>query len=259
MTLKTKMTLGLGFLFLIILILIAFFSVNVGRISQDAGNILKDNYQSLVYSRNMLAALEDMRTSVISLTFNPAEDRQASDYNAKLFESGRAAFEANLKSENSNITEIHEAEYAGQVNQSYGPFAEIGRRLAKGEGGRALYFEEWQPAFEKLRNAIGNINDVNMQAVERKSETAKRDAARIIQVMAGIGVLCALLAFFYFWYFPFYVSNSISYLADRMKALLEKSGLTLDLKTHDEAFILLHGINLLESDLDRKRGQPARD
>jgi len=259
MTLKRKMSLGLGFLFLIILVLIAFFSVNVGRVSQDAGNILKDNYKSLVYSRNMLAALEDMRTAVVSLTFNPSEDRQASDYHAKLFESGRTAFEDSLKAENGNITEIHEAEYAAQLNQSYGLFAEVGRRLAKGEGGQTLFFEEWEPAFEKLRSAVENINDLNMQAVERKSETAKRDAARVIQVMAGIGVLCAMLAFFYFWYFPFYVSNTNAYLADRMKALLEKSDIALDLKTNDEAFILLQGINLLESDLDRKRGRPAGD
>jgi hypothetical protein len=55
------------------------------------------------------------------------------------------------------------------------------------------------------------------------------------------------LAFFYFWYFPFYVSNSISYLATRMKGLLKGMGIKIDTKTRDEAFILLNSIDLLEN------------
>ena len=257
MTLKRKLTLGLGFLFLIILVLIIFFSLNVGRLSQDAENILKDNYKSLGYAKNMLSALEDMRTAVVGVAFDPRETQKASAYDLKLFEAGRAKFEDNLKAENGNITELHESEYAAEITQGFDPFAEAGRRIVRGEGGRALYFEEWQPAFEKLRNGVATIDDINMQAVERKSQAAKTDSARIIKVMAAIGVLCTLLAFGYFWYFPFYVSNTIAYLADRMKALLEKSGVVLDIKTKDETFIILQGINLLENKQDRKPAQGA--
>ena len=91
-----------------------------------------------------------------------------------------------------------------------------------------------------------------MQAVERKSQTAKDDSARMIRIMAIIGVCCLILAFGYFWYFPFYISNSIAYLSERMKTLLAKSDITLDIKTNDEAFVILQGINLLENKLDTK-------
>jgi hypothetical protein len=50
MTLKSKLTLGLGFLFLIIIALIVFSSLYLGRLAQDARNILKDNYASVVYA-----------------------------------------------------------------------------------------------------------------------------------------------------------------------------------------------------------------
>ena len=96
-----------------------------------------------------------------------------------------------------------------------------------------------------------------MQAVERKSQMAKHDSARIIDLMAVIGVFCLILAFGYFWYFPFYISNSIAYLSDRMKALLKKSGIVLDIKTNDESFIILQGINLLENKLDAKEDDGA--
>jgi hypothetical protein len=252
MTLKKKLSLGLGFLFLIIFVLAFFCSYYVGELSRDAENILKDNYQSLVFSKNMIAALENTRTAITSIVFNPSDGQKPSDYSLKLLEAGRAEFENALKSENGNITEIHEVEYAATVNQGYVLYADLCRRIVEGAGGRALYFNEYQPAFEKLTQAIDNINDLNMQAVERKSQMAKDDSVRIIRLMAIIAVFCLILAFGYFWYFPFYISNTIAYLSERMKTLLEESGITLDIKTNDEAFILLQGINLLENKLEMK-------
>jgi len=252
MTLKKKLTLGLGFLFFIIFVLGTFYSYNIGKLSQDAENILKDNYKSLVFSKNMILALEDMRTAASSIVFNPTDNKTASDYSLKLFEAGRAEFEKNLKAENGNVTEIHESEYVGVANQVYALYADISLRIVKGQGSRDLYFNEYQPALEKLRHAINSINDVNMQAVERKNQIARQNSARIINLMAGIGVFCVLLAFGYFWYFPFYVSNSIAYLSERMTTLLKKSGINLDIRTNDESFIILQGINLLENKLDVK-------
>jgi hypothetical protein len=259
MTLKKKLSLGLGFLFLIIFVLAIVCSYYIGKLSQDAENILKDNYKSLVFSKNMIAALEDTRTAIGSIVFNPADDQKTSDYYLKLFESGRTEFENNLKSENANITEIHESEYVATVNQGYALYASLCLRIVKGEGGRALYFNEYQPAFEKLMRAITNINDLNMQAVERKSQMAKDDSARMIRLMAIIAVFCLILAFGYFWYFPFYISNSVAYLAERMKTLLQKSDIALDIKTNDEAFVILQGINLLENKLEMEDHGEARE
>jgi len=252
MTLKKKLTLGLGFLFLIILGLAVFYSFYLGRLSQDAENILKDNYKSLVFSQRMTSALEEMRTAVTSVLFNPPAEGKTSDYYPKLFEAAKVEFEDNLKSENGNITEIHERDTVEAINQGYILYANLSLRILKAEGDRALYFNEYQPAFETLRQAVAKINDINMQAVERKSQMAKRDSARVISLTAGIGVFCLILAFGYFWYFPFYISNSIAYLSERMKTLLQKSGLILDIKTDDEAFIILQGINLLENKVGAK-------
>ena len=69
MTIKTKLSLGLGFLFLIIFALAAFCSNHVGKLAKETDNILKDNYNSLVYSRNMISALEDMKNSISSTLF----------------------------------------------------------------------------------------------------------------------------------------------------------------------------------------------
>jgi hypothetical protein len=80
MTLKTKLSLGLGFLFLVIFAIAAFCSYYVGKSGQEADNILKDNYNSVVYSRNMLSALDDTRTSISSIMFNQKATGTMSDY-----------------------------------------------------------------------------------------------------------------------------------------------------------------------------------
>lgn len=261
MTIKKKLSLGLGFLFLIIFVLVFFCSYKIGRLSEDADNILKDNYKSLFYAKNMLSALEVMHTDLTGLVFNPAGDQNVSEYHSKLIEESRAEFETNLAAENSNITEINEKAYVDTLNASYALYKNLGRKITQGPGGASLFFSELQPAHQKLVQTINNITDINMQAVERKSEKTRSDSARIIRSMAVVGILCLILAFGYFWYFPFFVSSSISYLSTRMKGLLDKAGLVLDIRTNDEAHIILQGINLLENKMGERNNkkEPRRE
>ncbi len=115
-----------------------------------------------------------------------------------------------------------------------------------------MYFNDFLPACEKLKQSINGIYDINMQAVVRKSQLAKQDSANFITSMAVIATLCFLLALGYFWYFPFYISTTFSYLANRMRNLLKNIGVAFDIKTNDEAFVILQAINLLENKLGVK-------
>jgi NtrC-family two-component system sensor histidine kinase KinB len=247
MVLKTKLSLGLGFLFLIIFALAGFCSYYVGKSAQEADNILKDNYNSIVYSKDMISALDDMINSISSTIFNPVGTGPRSNYYLQLFESGRKVFEANLKAENNNITEIHEKEYVERLNHDYETYLKLCLQMKNPMTGRSLYFSDFLPACEKLKQSINGIYDLNMQAVVRKSQLAKKDADNFKATMAAIATICFLLALGYFWYFPFYISNTFSYLANRMKNLLNNIGVAFDTKTTDEAFVILQAINLLEN------------
>ncbi len=247
MVLKKKLSLGLGFLFFIIFVLAIFCSYYIGKLSQEAGNILKDNYNSLVYSKNMSSALEDIRTAVSSIVFNQPESKKTSDYFGQLFEKGRTEFEKNLKAENNNITEINENVYVETINKNYDIFLKLCQQIKTGSGTNAMYFNEFQPAFEQLKQSVDNIHEVNMQAVVRKSQMTRHDADKTRDYMAGIGVFCLILAFAYFWYFPLFIANSIAYLAEKMRLLLKKLGMALDSKTDDEFHVILQSINLIEN------------
>ncbi len=247
MVLKTKLSLGIGFLFAIIFALAGFCSYYIQKLSQESDNILKDNYNSLVYAKNMFSALDDMNLAITSVIFNPNQTANPADYYEKIFTAARTEFEKYLKQENGNITEINEKEYVDVLNKTYDLYLNLCMQMKKEVGSPLIYFKELLPAYEKLRQTISNIYDINMQAVVRKNQITKQDSANIISYMAIIGVICILLAFGYFWYFPFYVSNSISYLSDKMKGLLKNAGITLDIKSADETFIILQSINLLEN------------
>jgi hypothetical protein len=247
MTLKTKLSLGLGFLFLIILSLAAFCSYYVQTLGQESENILKDNYYSIVYSKNMLSALDDMETSISSTLYHTSQTGKMSKYYLKLFESGRTTFETNLKAENNNITEIQEKEYVETLNHDYEMYMKLCLQIKSGSGSGSVYFNDFLPACKKLKQSINGIYDVNMQAVVRKSQLTKQNAEHFITSMAIIGSLCLLLAFGYFWYFPFYISTTFKYLSDRMRSLLKKLGVESEVKTNDEAFVILQAINLLEN------------
>jgi hypothetical protein len=252
MTLKTKLSWGLGFLFLIIFTLVGFCSYYVGRLGQESDNILKDNYNSIVYSNNMLSGLDEMKTSISSIMYNADHSGRMSDYYLKLFESGKNLFENNLEEENNNITEIHEKEYVEKLNHDYVIYLKLCLQMQNGYG-RGGVFNDFLAASERLKQSINSVYDLNMQAVVRKNDLTKHDSERFKNSMVVIGLICIILALGYCWYFPVYISTTISYLSDRMKNLIKESGITLDIKTNDEAHVILQCINLLENRLDVKK------
>jgi hypothetical protein len=249
MVLKTKLSIGLGFLFAIIFALAFFCSYYVGKLSEEADSILKNNYDSIVYSKNMLSALDDTRTSISSTIFNPSDSKKLSDYYSQLFEAGRIDFEKNLKAENNNITEIHEKDYVDTLNRDYAVYMNLCDKVKNGLGTTSMYFNEVLPCYEKLKQSIHSINDINMQSVVRKSLITKQQSANVKTYMSVTATLCMMLAFGYFWYFPFYISTTISYLSMRITELLKKAGIASDIKTNDEAYIILESIKLLEKKL----------
>ena len=205
------------------------------------------------------SSTQELTPEIDSLLQMALHAGRMSDYYLKLFESGRIIFDANLKAENSNITEIQEKEYVESLNHDYDVYMKLCLQIKGGLGGSSVYLNDFLPACEKLKQSINGIYDVNMQAVLRKNQQAKHDSSRFITSMAIVGSLCILLAVGYFWYFPVYISTTLSYLSDRMKDLLKNVGVTFDIQTKDEAYIILHAINLLENKLGVKKDDSRKD
>lgn len=110
---KTKLRYGIGLLFAMIVLLGGLSVKNISDMSADTRNILADNYNSLLYSRRMLDALE----------------RIDSDPSAQ------ADFEKNLGLQKKNITEVDENVATSHLVAQY-------EQLAKERNEESFYLQE---------------------------------------------------------------------------------------------------------------------
>ena len=76
MNIKTKLTYGIGLLFVLITLLGGLAIKNIHNVSDDTQNILADNYNSLLYSRQMLESLDRKSTRLNSS--HPSRSRMPS-------------------------------------------------------------------------------------------------------------------------------------------------------------------------------------
>lgn len=240
MKLKTKISSGLGFLFLIIFTLIVFSVYYIDKISVNSENIIKDNYKSLVYVKNMNTAIDNIL--VRHIQNNELASDKAGDY----INSEKNSFERNFSLEKGNITEPNEKNYVENLDNSFKGFIS----LVMGNDLSINKKHELYSGYRNCRVMLDSIDNVNMRAIVNKNHFAKEDSDAKKMYMAIVAAVCLILAFFYFWYFPFYVTNTISILAAKMKGLLKKAGIDKEIKTNDESFIILESIELLNKKLD---------
>lgn len=182
MKIKTKLTLGVGLLFILIILLSVVGTKYMMALKSDTENILVANYHSLEYSRNMLVALE-----------NGSE---------KAMEN----FKKNLALQENNDTEIGENEVTIALKNNYLAYNNPLDTIVLGE----------------MRNNIFTIMDLNMQAIQRKSEVAKATADKAVLWISITGTFCFLIAFTLLINLPSSISNPIKELTESIKQIAAK-------------------------------------
>ncbi|MBK9680042.1 MAG: HAMP domain-containing protein [Saprospiraceae bacterium] len=180
MKIKTKLYLGVGLLFLLIFILNIVATYYINALKSDTENIIAANYKSLQYSRNMLSALQ-----------------QKNRYDLK-------KFEASLIKQENNITEMGEAEITNELRDNY---EELKTNISD-----TLFLIS-------IHNNLFQIMDMNMHAIERKSDKAKRTADEAVLWIAMTGTLCFLIAFILLVNLPSNIANPIRELTESIKQI----------------------------------------
>ena len=184
MRIKTKLTLGVGFLFSLILLLSIVAAVNINALKSDTENILKANYNSLQYCRNMLTDLEVLNTANLQ------------------------SFNDNLILQEKNNTEFGEADLTNTLRSNY----------------EKLVNQNFDSAVKsQIRNNLFSITDVNMQAIQRKSEIAKKTANDAVFWIAVSGTLCFIIAFILLVNLPSNIANPIKTLTESIKQIASKN------------------------------------
>lgn len=213
MTLKSKISLSLVFLFSIILMLTGLTAFYLNRLSEDSRAILKDNYISLEFVSNMQKALTT-----------------PGDPNAL------AEFETNLKKQEANITEVGERQATGAVRRE---FTRLRSRAAD-----AL-------TLNRIQRNLFVIDDLNRQAIARKSETAKQTAKDGLFWLAVVGTLIFLIVFSFVINVPNYIANPLRELTRGIKQVASRNfEERLHFRSSDEFGELARSFNSMAQKLD---------
>jgi PAS domain S-box-containing protein len=183
MKIKTKLNLGVGLLFLMILILSLVSSFYVFSIKKDTENILKANYNTLEYSRNMLLSLDEINVDE---------------------EKALAAFEINLTKQIGNVTETGEDMATNKLQNSYGLLKK--NRMD-------------EVAKNQIRQVIFEIMKLNMNAIKMKSDIANKTAETGNLWIAITGTLCFLIAFNLLVNLPNNIANPLKELTDSIQEI----------------------------------------
>ncbi|AZI21447.1 HAMP domain-containing protein [Chryseobacterium taklimakanense] len=184
MKVKTKLLLGVGTLFLMIVALAAIGSFYINKSKNDTKNILVANYNSLIYSKKMIQALDDFK--------NPA---------------AAAEFERNLKLEGNNLTEKGEKEAWISLKNHYFEY----RENASAEKEVAI------------RNALGDIMGQNMDAIQRKSDIAIATSENAYVWILALGTFCFLVATTLLFNIPHAISSPISALTKSIAQIARRN------------------------------------
>lgn len=187
MKIKTKLNFGVGFLFIMIFSLSVLSGWYVYQLKKDTNNILKANYNTLLYSRNMILALEDMKKNPQVALFN---------------------FENNLKNQSKNITEVGEKEATQLVYQHY-------HQLRKDLENPHLV--------SSVRKDLTELMRLNMDAIERKSFIAEDTAQDAIVVISVVGTLCFIFAFILLVNLPSSIADPIKELTESTKQIANQN------------------------------------
>ncbi|GEJ55469.1 HAMP domain-containing sensor histidine kinase [Anaeromyxobacter diazotrophicus] len=187
MTLRAKLLLAQAPLALALALVGAASVSAIASLGLSPALILRDNYRSVLAAERMLRAEKDLDDFALAR----AAGRAGADAERAR---ATASFEAELHAQESNITERGEAEATRDMR---GRWAKYLRALdavvaASPRARLDVYFDAFMPAARELQHAAQDILAINQDAMQRKSDQARRAAEHTTAEV--IGVIVAAVA-----------------------------------------------------------------
>ncbi|HCQ17328.1 MAG TPA: hypothetical protein DIU20_13755 [Cryomorphaceae bacterium] len=243
MKVKTKITLGLVFLFSVIVVLGIITIHYLNLLTNQNQNLLRENYQSLEYTHELLNSLNDIRNS-----FEPDDNSRVTlnKVDFKL-QSSIARFEESLEKQRGVSKEEGEIQLVNEVQNEF----EALKEYLEVTRTKDYYFEKLLPVLEDLSLNIDQIYRLNEQTINHRTQMAEATADRVIYTVAGIIVFCILIAFSFMVRFPSYVAEPV----DKFSTAIDKMSqgdysARVDIDTRDEFGKLGLAFNDMASRMD---------
>jgi len=204
MTIKNKLRAGISFLFILAFISCGLSIYFLNRLSADARNILKDNYESVQYTKNIGVAIDASRD-----VLGPQQTKVVED---------------NLVAQEHNITEHGEKQLTDSLRYKF--------EALKAANGNSAAAAALHPEIKRL---LYGIMQLNMNAIQHKYATASATANSATILVAFVGSFLFLVAFSFAVNFPGYIANPIKELTERIKEVSNRNyQQQLNFRSNDE-------------------------
>ncbi|WP_447642014.1 MULTISPECIES: ATP-binding protein [Chitinophagaceae] len=216
MKIKVKLTLWVGLLFAMIVVLSMMSSIYINRLKYETVNILRANDNSMEYSRQMLAALDDMETDPVN---------------------GRNVFGKNLKLQIQNCTEPGEQSYTDDIDRDFEKMSIHGDT-------------SWLTK-RAIRKDINQIMLLNMNAIQRKNAHAVRTAENATVSIIITATLCFIIAFVLLYNLPGNIANPIKELTNSIRQIAAHNYQErVHFEQHNEFGLLAKSFNIMAEKLE---------
>ncbi|HTD99767.1 MAG TPA: ATP-binding protein [Mucilaginibacter sp.] len=192
MKIKNKLRLGFGFLFLVVLSFGLMSIFYIHDISDSAKVILKNNYESLNFARDMRTILDESKL--------PLNEQAKTNYNKA------------LTSQEHNITEKGESDATADLRSQFNILQLQGSTLA-----------QQQEAEYKSRAHLRQVELLNMQAIVRKNANAQASVDRATLLLGLVGTFTFLVLFSFSVNFPGFIANPLRVLVDGIREISMKN------------------------------------
>ncbi len=178
MTIKNILRIGFGILFVLTSLISTVAIINLYKIAEDDKAILRDNYESLIFIKNINEALD--------LPDIPHDVQQE-------------IIQQNITNEEKNITEPHEQEYTDSLFANFIKFKKYGNDPLK----RAVYRAG-------MKEAVYRIYAVNLKAIYERNRKANAGVNNAMLNMSILGMVSLLITLLFVFKFPDYISKHIA-------------------------------------------------
>ena len=215
-SIRTRFTIGMIFLFIIILVLSVFSGYYLNKLSNKTSAILKENYLSVVYAREMAEGLMaiDQEITTGFLTERKSDSLKIEKALGKINES--------LLLEKNNITEPGEDKLVSDIDKAYAEYKETVMEIIKSP--RTV------SGMLSLQNKSGDIyqeltqlSQMNGKALEVKTDDAKASAQSALTQMTILATLCFLIGMSFTFSFASYFNQRFYQLYNGIKQIVSSN------------------------------------
>jgi two-component system, NtrC family, sensor histidine kinase KinB len=210
---RTRFTLGMIFLFLIILVLSVFSGYYLNQLSTKTGAILKENYLSVVYARDLTEGLENINQEITTAFLTGREP------DTLKVASVLTSMDKSLLDEKNNITEPGEDKLVSSIESDYAVYRDSLQRFIKSPetaGGLTYLQDKSGDIYQQL----SILSQMNGRALEVKTEDAKSSANSAVTKMTVLATLCFLIGMSFTISFASYFQRRFFELYNEIKEIV---------------------------------------